>query len=168
MATKHLYSVVAKLISFWPDLNDWPTEWLTVKLKTNNNKPTKISHNFLLLSKFYAGLLIWTLHLPEPWYPTPIPILRQNISVPLSIRPLKFFDTPRLTYPGHDLSWHAVSRVSGTWHCPTRHVSRHVALWSATRQVSWNITALKIPRNYSFHARKGKNIFQLRKSLKVG
>ena len=69
MATKHLYSVVAKLISFWPDLNDRPTEWLTVKLKTNNNKPTKISHNFLLLSKFYAGLLILTLHLPEPWYP---------------------------------------------------------------------------------------------------
>ena len=69
MATKHLYSVVAKLISFWPDLNDWPTEWLTVKLKSNNNKPTKISHNFLLLSKFYAGLLILTLHLPEPWYP---------------------------------------------------------------------------------------------------
>ena len=34
--------------------------------KTNNNKPTKISHNFSLLSKFYAGLLIFTLHLPEP------------------------------------------------------------------------------------------------------
>ena len=83
-------------------------------------------------------------------------ILRQNISVPLSVRPLKFFDTPRLTYPGHDLSWHAVSRVSGTWHSPTRHVSRHVALWSATRRVSWNITALKIPRNYSFHAVQGE------------
>ena len=55
-------------------------------------------------------------------------ILRQNISVPLSIRPLKFFDTPRLPYPGHDLSWHAVSRVSGTWHYPTRHVSRPCAL----------------------------------------
>ena len=62
----------------------------------------------------------------------------------------------RLTYTGHDLSWHAVSRVSGTWHSPTRHVSRHVALWSATRLVSWNITAQKIPRNYSFHAVQGE------------
>ena len=83
-------------------------------------------------------------------------ILRQNISVPLSIRPLKFFDTPRLTYPGHDLSWHAVSRVSGTWHSPTSHVSRHVAFRSASRRVSWNITAPKIPQNYSFNAVQGK------------
>ena len=95
-------------------------------------------------------------------------ILRQNISVPLSIRPLKFIDTPRLTYPGHDLSWHAVSRVSGTWHTPTRHVSRHFALWSATRRVSWNITALKIPRNYSFHAVQGEKHSSFANHWKLG
>ena len=96
-------------------------------------------------------------------------ILRQNISVPLSIRPLKFIDTPRLTYPGHDLSWHAVSRVSGTWHSPTRQVSRHVAFRSATRRVSREISRLqKFHEITHFTQCKGKNIFQLRKSLKVG
>ena len=75
-------------------------------------------------------------------------ILRQNISVPLSIRPLIFFDTLRLTYTGHELSWHSLSWVSGTRHSPTRHVSRHVAFRSATRRVSWNISAPKIPFHY--------------------
>jgi len=61
--------------------------------------------------------------------------------MPLSIRVLASLDTPHITYPGHDFSWHAATYVSGTWHSPTRHVSWHITFWSRTRRVSRNFTA---------------------------
>ena len=78
-------------------------------------------------------------------------------------------------YQTLDILWHAAINVHRAWlvmtrrvtgvrnmtlsdtpRFPTRHVSRHVAFRSVTRRVSWNITAPKAPRNYSFHAVQGK------------